>query len=117
MMSLDTIRSYNREYAARAAQEGLEPFVYFDVDELHSEPGFPFPHIGDHRPEGWELVDRHFVDASGFGADDEPALSVGQFTRLVEDRIENTPGTFVGWAIIEAGQFQVWVGEFHRPAS
>lgn len=114
MMSLDTIRAQNREMAARAAQEGLEPFVYFDVDELHASSGFPFPFIGDHRPEGWELVDEHFVDSSGFGADNEPALSVRQFVALVEDRIENTPGTAVGWAILSAGQFQVWVGEFHQ---
>jgi hypothetical protein len=115
MMSLDYIRQMNQEAAREAAELGLEPYVYFDVAELHELAGFPFPFIGDLRPEGWELVDTHFVDSSGFGADDEPALSVRQFKALVEDHItRKDPNTLVGWAVIEAGQFQVYVGEFHR---
>jgi hypothetical protein len=116
MMSPGTIRQMNYEAARRAAEDGLEPFVYFDVDELHGSEGFPFPYIGDHRPEGWTLADQHFVDSTGLGDDNEPALSVRQFRALVEDRMLNTPDVVVGWAVIETGQFQVWVGEFHRPA-
>ena len=118
MMSLASIKQQNREVAARAAQEGMEPFVYFDVDEV-GEPIegslFPFPFIGDYRPEGWTLVDEHFADASGFGGDNEPALSVPQLVDLIKDRLRESDVT-VGWAIIEAGQFQVYVGEFRRSA-
>lgn len=120
MMSPSTIRSLNEEAAERAAQEGLTPYVFFDtveVDRAASRSRFPFPYIGDHEPEGWTEVERHFVDSSGFGADDEPALSVRQFTRVLRDAIDEAKGKhLVGWAIVSAGQFQVYVGQFHKEA-
>ena len=117
-----SLKAVNAERAATAAAEGLEPYVYFRADEvvevLNRTGGFPFPHIGDHRPDGWVHLDTHFADASGMGADDEPALSVRQLVALIEDRIahHNAVGRVVGWAVIEAGQFQVRVGEFVRDA-
>jgi hypothetical protein len=110
MLSIDYIKQINQERAREAASENLEPFVYYNVDEVSEMIPFPFAHIGDYRPEGWLLVDRHFVDSSGFGADDEPAMSLPQFVALLEERVTERPGT--GWAVIEAGQFQVYVGEF-----
>lgn len=111
MMGIETIRRVNAERAEAAAAEGLEPFTYASPDEV--EPGFPFPHIGTHLPAGWRLAERHFADALGVGEDDEPALSVRQFVALLRERVAEH-GTDVGFAVIEAGQFQVWVGEFHR---
>ncbi len=114
MLGIDYIKEINRERAQEAAAEGLEPFVYYNTDEVRDLIPFPFAHIGDHRPEGWELVESHFVDSSGLGSPGEPALTANQFVELVEERIAANPGT--GWAIIEAGQFQVYVGEFRRVA-
>lgn len=115
MMSIDLIREINREQATQAANEGLEPYVYATEDEVDSLP-FPFAHIGDYAPEGWDLVDTHFVDSSGFGQPGEPALTVEQFVALVKrqmrEHAENRQA--VGWAIVSAGQFQVYVGEFTR---
>lgn len=113
MLSPSTIKRQNRERAERAARENLEPFVYFEPAEVAEHNGFPFPHIGDHRPEGWELVDVHFVDATGLGTEREPALTVSTFADIVRRRIRESDRT-VGWAVIEAGQFQVRVGEFQR---
>lgn len=78
----------------------------------------PFPHIGDHRPDDWELVDSHFVDSSGLGDEREPALTGEAFADLVHARIRRgtANGVVKGWAIIEAGEFQVYVGEFEKPA-
>lgn len=111
MMSLSAIRQRSEEAAAEAAQEGMEPFVWA-FDEVDSR-GFPFPFLGTYVPEGWELVDTHFVDSSGLGAENEAALTGRQFAEVISEAIENNDVT-VGWGVIDAGQFQVHVGEFHR---
>ncbi len=112
MMGIETIKEMNREAAAEAAQDMRIPFVYANADEVNAGVGFPFPFIGDYEPEGWAEVDRHFVDSSGMGADDEAALSVTQFLKLIDERIKANPR--VGWAVIDVGQFQVYVGEYER---
>lgn len=111
MMSLEYIRQVSREKGLEAARQGVRPFVVEqeDIDDWkQSFPsgGFPFPFIGDHVPAGWEEVDSHFVDSSGFGRPGEPALTAGQFLDALE--------AGYGYAITEAGQFQVYVGKFRR---
>ena len=69
------------------------------------------PNLGDYVPENWELVETHFVDSSGFGAENELALTLGQFTTLVRTEIANKDEIF-GWALMSAGQFQVYIGQF-----
>ncbi len=49
-------------------------------------------------------VNRFFVDASGWGQEGEPALTTDQFLKKVK------AGKY--YAIIEASQFQVHVGEY-----
>ena len=107
MMSLQSIRSTNRESAEVAAEKDLRPYVVEREDlEDQAFPPFPFPSLGDHRPEGWELIESHFVDSSGFGRPGESALTVEAFVKKLK------PG--MGYAIIEEGQFQLHVGEFKR---
>lgn len=105
MMSIEVIRSESRRAAAIAAEEGMVPFVV-EPEDIEDMPSFPFPSLGDYVPEGWEKVNEYFVDASGFGEDDEAALSVRQFKALL------VPGH--GYAVTESGQFQVYVGEYIR---
>lgn len=115
MMSAETIRDFQREAAERASADDLKPFIVWqeDLDQWHAEakegyaPNFPFPSIGDYVPKGWTLVDRHFVDNSGFGAPDEPALTWQQFLGELQVNF--------GYAIIEEGQFQVYIGKFTSP--
>jgi hypothetical protein len=58
-------------------------------------------HDGDNADHGaW------FVDSSGWGGDDEPALSYQTFVKLLK------PG--YGYGIVEQGQFQLKVGLFAR---
>lgn len=65
------------------------------------------PNIGTYRPKGWRLVEELFVDKSGFGAEWEPAMTLRQFIQAVR---KAGPGN--GYAIIEEGEFQVYVGHF-----
>ena len=52
----------------------------------------------------FEEVNRFFVDSSGWGQENEPALTTDQFLEKVK------AGRY--YAIIEAGRFQVYVGEY-----
>lgn len=112
MMSLETMREVSREKAAQAAAENRTPYIVRagDVDDWLAGHGWPlpFPEIGDYVPDGWQHVRTLFCDHSGFGRDDEPALSIEQMLReLKTDR---------GYAITEVGQFQLRLGEYKPPS-
>ena len=113
MMSGAVIERMSREAAQKAAQLKQEPFVVWPEDirkwQAEGVRGFPFPYIGSYKSKGWRKVGTHFVDSSGFGAPGEPALTIEQFTKSL------TSGR--GYAVIEAGQFQVYVGEFVKVKS
>lgn len=109
MLSPEYIQSENRKAAIRAAHQNKQPFVIYPED-FKTFPPFPFPNFGDYRPKNWELVEELFVDSSGFGQDYEIAMSVNQFLDYLKDHV--TDG--YGYAIISAGQFQVYVGVFKK---
>ena len=70
--------------------------------------------MGDYAPQGWTAVgDAFMVDSSGFGADDEPALSVQRFKMKLTHDLDKG----YGYAIVESGQFQVYVQAYKPPAN
>ena len=81
MMSLEAIRSASDRATRRAAGQRRVPYVPYDQSEIDRMPPIPFPFLGNHVPDGWEPVEDelYFVDSSGCGADNEPALSVRRF--------------------------------------
>jgi hypothetical protein len=105
MMALSTIREMSRERAAEAANENMEPFIV-EAEDLDDMPPFPFPNIGDYRPAGWTLVETIFVDKSGMGRRNEPAMNTEQLLARLK--------IGMGYAIIEEGQFQLYLGEFEQ---
>jgi hypothetical protein len=112
MMSLESIRAETRKVTKQASRLYFQPYVPLHEDEIKTYPPFPFPNLGDHRPKGWELVDTLFVDSSGWGADDEPAMSVRQLVKkLIE--LQRSDKTY-GYGIVEEGQFQLHLGVFER---
>ena len=106
MMDLRTIQSMAREAAKEARKNGILPLEIWpeDLDRgislLHD-----IPFIGNMRPKGYKKVNEYFVDSSGFGAEDEPALTIRAFLKKLR------PG--YAYAVTQAGQLQVYVGEFH----
>jgi hypothetical protein len=113
MMSLETMQALSREAGIEAAENAITPKFFRDSDIESLKAGNlsglkAIPNLGDHTPEGFELVESHFVDSSGFGAEDEPALTFGQFIGKL-----NTKN---GYAITEVGQFQIYIGEFKKTA-
>ena len=113
MMSPKTIHKRNQEAKKKASEMGKKPYVVHNkeaIDEFGDS--FPFPDLGDYRPEGWELIDKYFVDSTGIGGSGEPAKSVDQFKRALKSDMDEE-GIF-GYAVIEAGEFQVYVGKFRK---
>ena len=125
MMSAQLIKDVSDVAAYRAAEEGREPLsIWGPRDATH------IPFLGDYTPVGWrralwsdfyttprvgypwrEDEEVYFmVDSSGFDAPDEPALTVGEFGTFITT--PQRPQLDYGWAIREAGQFQIVVGAF-----
>ena len=105
MYGIDEIKRMNQEQARKS--RGKQPYVASastDFDAIRQIPNF-----GDYRPKGWKLGEVYFVDSSGMGQEGESALTINQFLKEVK--------AGKGYAIIEAGQFQVKIGEFSETSS
>ena len=121
MMSLEAIHELSARIAIDAEQEGREPLMY-PFENLNRPR---IPSIGDYVPPGWDEVGEPlFVDSSGLGLPGEPALTQVQFMEqlqyehefgFTDDEIEGETRRYEGpfaYAVIEEGQFQVYVGRF-----
>lgn len=62
--------------------------------------------------KGYELVKELFADSSGFGAPDEPALTVCQFEKETKELLKEHGALYA--VVTRAGQFQVYVGFFKK---
>jgi hypothetical protein len=120
MMDIGTIRAIARKAARDSAAAKIEPFELDadDVSDLRAKvagdrpmtgPLFPFPFIGSRTPKGWRKIDSWFVDTSGWGAPNEPALTPRQLAEKLK------PG--LGYALTEVGEFQGYLGVFERRKS
>ncbi len=112
MMSLEAIVYLNNQVAVQAEERELVPYTPESIDEIDSYPPFPFPNLGYFQPDGWEEDEEThwFVDKSGFGNDWEPAMTLEQFKKVL--RKYHREHTEAGFAIVEEGQFQVYISAF-----
>lgn len=94
------------EAGERAQEMKLEPYLISSLEEIEAMPPFPFPNIGSYRPSNWEQIGSLFCDSSGFGLPSESALTPEQLIAKLE--------VGFAYAIIEVGQFQLYIGVF-RP--
>jgi hypothetical protein len=115
MMGLESIRDMADEAGRKAEKEAMTPHVFISVDAAMKETadGFPFPSIGSYEPEGWTERERLFCDASGFGRSSEPAMTARALRARIVTEVADHRGR-VGFAIVEVGQFQLYVGIFDR---
>ena len=63
--------------------------------------------------KGYTLITNFFVDSSGFGADDEPALTVAKFKVKLAQLVDKFPNCLHA-TITSQGQFQVYIGLFAK---
>jgi hypothetical protein len=106
MYGLETIREMNKKKGQVSAKKNLKPYVLLSTSDVDTMPPFPFPNFGTYRPKDWKLINTYFVDSSGWGSSGEMALTVSEFKQKLR--------VGFGYAIVEAGQFQVYVGEFKK---
>jgi hypothetical protein len=131
MLGPETIRNMSDVAAWRAAEEGKEPLIVWQAEDLRHAP-----FLGDYIPAGWRRArwDEGIpkpqrwvyainydeacveVDASGFGASDEPALTWDELATYATT-VQAATALDVGWALIEVGQLQAVLGIFVRDAS
>lgn len=109
MMGLSAINYANKQAAKKS--RGKLPKQFFSEEGVMTAERIP--NFGDYRPKDWVLLDEpkpFFVDASGYGSEGEPALTMGQFRRALTQLVKEHPE--YGYAVISSGQFQVHVGVF-----
>lgn len=68
------------------------------------------------KVKGYKLIKNLFVDSSGWGRENEPALTANQFERELKELISANNGV-VYTTITDAGMFQVYVGVFIKDQS
>lgn len=126
MLSSGQIVRMSEDQAKLSKVVGLRPVAY-TFDDLRTFPPFPFPFIGSYVPDGFEAIEDEsgnvvtlFADSSGFGRDDELALSVNGLVRELGKLVlrygqpgHNVNRSLILYAgIVESGEFQVVVGLF-----
>lgn len=112
MFSGATLTAINDDIAARAAQKGLYPYTPYNVEELdnHGDAWLNLiPNIGYYAPPSWEEVDNLQVDKSGLDSRG-PAATAEQAVAWARELLED--GKATGFAWIEEGQFQIYLGAF-----
>jgi hypothetical protein len=113
MMDIAEIEAASRKAAVLAAAEKKQPYVPFDEKEIQKGATVKhIPNLGDYRPKGWRLVDHWLCDNSGFGSENEPALTASQLQAAMQAKY-NERAT-CGYGIIEVGPFQVVLGVFRK---
>jgi|TARA_Y100000033_G_C2757385_1_gene117211 hypothetical protein len=128
-MDIDTIVALNKEAGNKAKRHGIKPTT-FESQNLSVKNLGEIVNLGNYIPKGWkrlnikkyvmswELPYSHkilnkgglFVDSSGFGQPNEPALTIEQLISLMAKLLSNKPS--LGFGIISQGQFQLTIGVF-----
>ena len=104
MISSEQIRAYADEAGTKARKAGKVPKLFKTEEDRNVAFCLSIPFLGSYVPEGWYIENALFVDSSGLGEPTEPALTTAQFLQRLE--------VGKGYAIIESGPFQVYVGVF-----
>lgn len=109
MYSAAYIDQLVEEAAVSAREEEAEPISILDMDLDRQD--FTIPNLGNYVPDGWVAAgDSLFVDSSGWGTAGELAFTQAQFIERL--RQYKLSGENWGFGIVEAGEFQVFVGVF-----
>ena len=109
MWNLATLHDINDKATAAAKRKGYKQPKMVTAKQIEEMPPFPFPNFGDYEPDGWTERGRWQCDKTGMD-DQGPALSIEGLKRRLLKHIKEHPRD--GFAIVEEGQFQLYVGAF-----
>jgi hypothetical protein len=127
MISAHQIAQMNQQAQTAAKMNNLEPVqiwsseweVWIDAMSAGYVPTIPLQHLPREYCEelGYQHVETYFVDATGWGDPDEPALTqlafLGEASRITQEELMNNQGVLY-WALTEVGQFQVYVSCYRK---
>ena len=131
MMDIETIVALNKEAGNKAKRDGIKPTT-FEQKTLDRFDLMKIVNLGNYVPKGWKRLDVNkyvmkwelpyshkllgkgglFVDSSGFGQPNEPALTIDQLISLMAKLLSNKPT--LGFGIVSEGQFQITIGVFEN---
>lgn len=114
MMSYSTIQAMAREAGDEARANRKLPWVFFNEDEITKETLRHLPFLGYYVPEDWERHEEFFMDATDMGDEDGPAMTFRAILEKMKEVQRENGKRNPGWAIFEAGQFQVWIGLYYK---
>lgn len=109
MWDLHTLHKINNEATTRSLISGNDFLLVTDRD-LPLE-GRSIPHCGSREVDldlKYNRIETLFVDSSGWGAEDESALTMPRFLERVGELVSVHGHVMLG--TIEIGQFQLYVG-------
>lgn len=134
-MDIDTIVALNKQAGNKAKRHGIKPTTYTDNDILKIANNEikclrDIVNLGDYIPKGWRRFNVNkwveewdlpcsykflkngglFVDSSGLGSSNEPALTVNELLNVMSQLLINRPN--LGFGIVSEGQFQLTIGVF-----
>ncbi len=104
MRSIKQIRCDADDAGQKAMKAGRIPRRFTKTTLRDKAFCAKIPYLGSYVPSGWYLKEAFFVDAFGAGGDGGSAMSITSFLKQL------TIG--LGYAVIETGQFQIYVGSF-----
>lgn len=110
--SADAIGDAAESATAAARRVAVKP-VQFSAEAIEAATENPLkatrliPFVGTYVPKGYKLEGELFVDATGLGTDYEPALTLQKFVAKLDP--------MKAYAVVQAGQFQVYIGVFNPP--
>jgi len=110
----DILRQRRRELGRLPIPVNIPRSAFLGITsiiELRAK-GYTIPYVGRQNVKGFRFVDEIFVDTSGFGRDDEPALSFRQQAHRVRELVEEhyAEGKTLFWGVTQVGQFQAYLG-------
>jgi len=114
----EVIERLNREAAKRARIRQIEPARWENPEVPFSETPPTIPDLGDACAD-WDArfkrVDTLFMDISGWGAEEEPSLTLDQFQTQMASLISLHGPCLL--AIEERGQFQAYIAVWAEEAT
>ena len=106
-------KAITQQRRREAAEEGLEPYVPGCPDAIDFWQRIRLPNIGYLEPDGWERTEQSwFVDKTGWGRTNEPALTLEQFKKELHNYIR--ANSAAGYAVTQEGEHQLVVSAFKR---
>lgn len=114
MYSLETLKSLNdNEVKAYFDEKPLKRILISrDAFQAPDYTGADVSGIEEHF--GVKILKEYFVDSSGFGSSNEPALTIADFTAAIALLLRSNRKRQYFAAVTGAGQFQVFVTIFYK---